>query len=49
MLIQNLMTEDWWEGVTTPMLETVRKQLRALIKLIPKARRSWSIPTSRMS
>lgn len=39
VLIQNLMTEDWWEGVTTPMLETVRKQLRALIKLIPKGQK----------
>jgi type I restriction enzyme R subunit len=36
VLIQELMGEDWWEGVTTPLLETVRKKLRALIKLIPK-------------
>jgi len=36
VLIQDLLGEDWWEGVTTPMLETVRKHLRALIKLIPK-------------
>jgi type I restriction enzyme R subunit len=39
VLIQNLMSEEWWEGVTTPMLETVRKQLRALIKLIPKGQK----------
>jgi type I restriction enzyme R subunit len=39
VLIQNLMSEDWWEGVTTPMLETVRKQLRALIRLIPKGQK----------
>ncbi len=39
VLIQDLLTEEWWEGVTTPMLETVRKQLRALIKLIPKGQK----------
>jgi type I restriction enzyme R subunit len=39
VLIQNLMSEEWWEGVTTPMLERVRKQLRALIKLIPKGQK----------
>ncbi|MFN5746099.1 MAG: DEAD/DEAH box helicase family protein [Methylococcaceae bacterium] len=38
-LIQDLMSEEWWEGVTTPMLEAVRKQLRSLIKLIPKGQR----------
>jgi type I restriction enzyme R subunit len=39
VLIQELMGEDWWEGVTTPLLESVRKKLRALIKLIPKKER----------
>jgi type I restriction enzyme R subunit len=39
VLIQDLQTEEWWQFVTTPMLETVRKRLRALIKLIEKQRR----------
>ncbi|MEP7126651.1 MAG: type I restriction-modification enzyme R subunit C-terminal domain-containing protein [Byssovorax sp.] len=38
-LIQDLQTEVWWEDVTTPMLEQVRKQLRALVKLIDKLAR----------
>lgn len=36
MLIQAIAGDEWWEGVTVPMLETARKRLRALIKLIPK-------------
>ncbi|MBV2132303.1 DEAD/DEAH box helicase family protein [Pseudomonas sp. MAP12] len=36
VLIQALGSEEWWEGVTLPMLETVRRRLRALIRLIPK-------------
>jgi type I restriction enzyme R subunit len=36
VLIQAAASEDWWEGVTVPMLETVRRRLRALVKLIPK-------------
>lgn len=38
-LIQDLQTEEWWQDVTVPMLETVRRCLRALIKLIEKQRR----------
>jgi type I restriction enzyme R subunit len=34
--IQAVGSEEWWEGATVPMLETVRRRLRALIKLIPK-------------
>ena len=36
VFIQTLSSEDWWEGVTVPMLETARRKLRLLIKLIPK-------------
>lgn len=36
VLIQSLGIEEWWEGVTLSMLETVRRRLRALIRLIPK-------------
>ncbi len=38
-LIQDLQTEEWWKDVTVPMLETVRRRLRALVKLIEKAQR----------
>ncbi len=38
-LIQELQTDDWWQDVTTPMLETVRKRLRSLVKLIEKQQR----------
>jgi type I restriction enzyme R subunit len=38
-LIQELQTDEWWQDVTTPILESVRKCLRALIKLIEKQQR----------
>jgi type I restriction enzyme R subunit len=38
-LIQEIQGEDFWWGVTAPMLETVRRKLRALIKLIEPAQR----------
>ncbi len=38
-LIQSVASDEWWEGVTTPMLESARKRLRALVKLIPKGRK----------
>ncbi len=38
-LIQDLQTDEWWQDVTVPMLETVRRRLRALVKLIEKRRR----------
>ena len=33
-LIQEVQTEEFWQGVTLPMLESVRRRLRALVKLI---------------
>jgi len=39
LLIQEIQTDAYWEDVTTPMLETARKRLRALVKLIEKAKR----------
>lgn len=39
VLIQSVSSDEWWEGVTVPMLETVRKRLRALVKLIPKGQK----------
>ena len=38
-LIQDLQTDEWWQDVTVPMLETVRRRLRALVKLIEKRKR----------
>ena len=39
-LIQALVGEEWWQDVTIGMLEHVRKQLRMLVKLIEKRKRS---------
>ncbi len=38
-LIQDLQTDDWWQDVTIPMLEAVRRRLRDLVKLIDKVAR----------
>lgn len=38
-LIHAVAGDEWWEGVTVPMLETVRRRLRALIKLLPKGQK----------
>ena len=39
VLIQSITGEEWWEDVTVAMLETARKRLRALVKLIEKGKR----------
>jgi type I restriction enzyme R subunit len=39
-LILELQTDEYWQDVTAPMLETVRRRLRALIKLIELKRRA---------
>ena len=38
-LIQDVQTDEWWQDVTPPMLETARKRLRLLVKLIEKQQR----------
>jgi type I restriction enzyme R subunit len=38
-LIQDVQTNEWWQDVTLPMLEVLRKRLRGLIKLIEKQKR----------
>ena len=38
-LIQDLQTDEWWQDVTVPMLEVVRRRLRDLVKLIEKQQR----------
>jgi type I restriction enzyme R subunit len=38
-LIQDIQSDEWWQDVTTPMLENARKRLRFLVKFIEKVRR----------
>jgi type I restriction enzyme R subunit len=38
-LIQDLQTSEYWQDITLPMLEAVRKRLRLLVKLIDKKKR----------
>lgn len=38
-LIQDLQTDEWWQNVTCPMLESVRRRLRNPVQLIEKAKR----------
>ncbi|MBW7924347.1 MAG: DEAD/DEAH box helicase family protein, partial [Burkholderiaceae bacterium] len=38
-LIQDVQTDEWWQDVTVPMLELIRRRLRDLIKLIEKQNR----------
>jgi type I restriction enzyme R subunit len=38
-LIQDVQTNEWWQDVTVPMLESVRRRLRDLVKLIEKQKR----------
>jgi len=38
-LIQDVQTDEWWQDVTVPMLEGMRRRLRELIKLIEKHKR----------
>ncbi|WP_055477913.1 DEAD/DEAH box helicase family protein [Sphaerimonospora mesophila] len=37
--LEDLTTDQWWEDVTLPMLENMRKRLRGLVKLIPRVKR----------
>ena len=38
-LLDTVAGNEWWQDVTLPMLETMRKRLRALVRLIPRIRR----------
>ncbi|WP_081130103.1 DEAD/DEAH box helicase family protein [Metallibacterium scheffleri] len=38
-LIQDVQTDAWWQDVTVPMLEGMRRRLRDLIKLIERQKR----------
>ena len=39
VLIQDMQTDEWWQDVTVPMLEGLRRRLRDLIELIDKRQR----------
>lgn len=39
-LLTDLVGEDWWQDVTLSMLETMRRNIRGLIRLIPVRRRA---------
>ena len=38
-LIIEVQTEEFWQDITTPILENVRKRLRSLVKFIDKTKR----------
>jgi type I restriction enzyme R subunit len=38
-LIQAVQSDEWWQDVTVPMLEVMRRRLRSLIQLIDKRQR----------
>lgn len=38
-LIQEMQTDEWWQDVTVPMLETMRRRLRGLVQFIDKRQR----------
>jgi type I restriction enzyme R subunit len=40
-LIHEIQSDEWWQDVTTSMLEIARKRLRALVKLIDKQKRAF--------
>ncbi len=39
VLIQEVQTDEWWQDVTIPMLEGMRRRLRNLVQLIDKRQR----------
>jgi type I restriction enzyme, R subunit len=38
-LLLDLQTDEWWQDVTVPMLESVRRRVRSLVQLIDKRQR----------
>jgi type I restriction enzyme, R subunit len=39
-LIQDIQTDQWWEGITVPLLELVRLRLRDLVQHIEKSKKA---------
>lgn len=40
VLIEEIQTEQWWEGITVPLLELVRLRLRDLVQHFEKSRKA---------
>ena len=40
VLIEEIQTDQWWEGITVPLLELVRLRLRDLVQHIEKPRKT---------
>ena len=40
MLIEEIQIDQWWEGVTVPLLELIRLRLRDLVQHIEKSRKA---------
>src|SRR5229473_5669698 len=40
VLIEEIQTDQWWEGITVPLLELVRLRLRDLVQHIEKSRKA---------
>jgi len=38
-LIQDVLTDEWWQDITVPILEAMRRRLRGLVQLIDKRQR----------
>jgi type I restriction enzyme R subunit len=38
-LIKDVQSDEWWQDVTVPMLETMRRRLRGLVQFIDKRQR----------
>ncbi len=38
-LIQDIQADEWWQNVTVPMLEVMRRRLRSLVQFIDKQQR----------
>jgi type I restriction enzyme R subunit len=38
-LLDEVSAEEWWQDVTLPMLELLRRRVRSLVRLVPKAKR----------
>jgi type I restriction enzyme R subunit len=38
-LLDDVASDNWWQDVTLPMLETVRRRMRGIVKLVPRIRR----------
>ncbi len=40
LLLDDVAGDEWWQDVTLPMLETMRRRLRGLVRLIEKSKRN---------